>query len=91
MQKFHIYLYGRQVIVQGDHKPLEAIFKKPLIEAPPRLQRMLLKLTKYDLNVCYVPGKQPLEKQVLSDCLIRAPVDIIDPTSSDTYNQAASQ
>ena len=31
---------------------------------------MLLKLTKYDLKVRYVPGKQ----QVLSDCLSRAPV-----------------
>lgn len=79
VQKFHTYLYGRKVIVETDHKPLEAIFKKPLNEAPPRLQRMLLKLTKYDLNVRYVPGKQ----QVLSDCLSRAPVDIAEPTSTD--------
>ena len=44
-EKFHTYVYGRRIIVETDHKPLEAIFKKPLNAAPPRLQRMLLKLT----------------------------------------------
>ena len=43
-QKFHAYVYGRRVIVETDHKPLESIFRKPLNDAPPRLQRMLLKL-----------------------------------------------
>ncbi len=33
--------------------------------------RMLLKLTKYDLDVQYVSGKQ----QVISDCLSRAPIE----------------
>ena len=32
----------RRIIVETDHKPLESIFRKPLNEAPPRLQRMLL-------------------------------------------------
>ncbi|XP_032235873.2 uncharacterized protein LOC116617347 [Nematostella vectensis] len=80
VQKFHTYLYGRSVIVQTDHKPLESIFKKPLNDAPPRLQRMLLKLTKYDLNVNYVPGKQ----QVLYDCLSRAPIHIPETPSNDS-------
>ena len=34
-EKFHEYLYGRKVIVESDHKPLEAITKKPLASAPP--------------------------------------------------------
>ena len=76
-QKFHTYVYGRRVIVETDHKPLESIFRKPLNEAPPRLQRMLLKLTKYDLVVRYVPGKQ----QVISDCLSRAPLSETEPFS----------
>ena len=75
-QKFHTYVYGRRVIVETDHKPLESIFRKPLNDAPPRLQRMLLKLTKYDLDVRYVPGKQ----QVISDCLSRAPLSDSKPT-----------
>ena len=36
-EKFHEYLYGRHVIVESDHKPIEAIMKKCLASAPPRL------------------------------------------------------
>ena len=50
--------YGRDVTVQSDHKPLEAITNKPLACAPPRLQRMLLRLQRYNVKVVYVPGKQ---------------------------------
>jgi hypothetical protein len=45
---------GKRVTVKTDHK----IFKKSLNKAPRRLQRMLLKLTKNDLDVQYVLGKQ---------------------------------
>ncbi|XP_028514512.1 uncharacterized protein K02A2.6 [Exaiptasia diaphana] len=38
---------------------------------------MLLKLTKYDLEVRYVPGK----KQFISDCLSRAPISDTEPVS----------
>lgn len=56
MEKFHHYTYGRKVTVQSDHKPLENIHRKPLLSAPKRLQRMLLRPQKYDINVIYVPG-----------------------------------
>ena len=69
--------YGRSVIVETDHKPLELIFRKPLNEAPPRLQRMLLKLTKYDVVVRYVLRKL----QVISDCLSRVPLSETEPFS----------
>ena len=56
--KFHQYMYGKpSVSVQTDHKPLESILKKPLCNAPPRLQRLMLRLQPYDLVVHYVPGK----------------------------------
>ena len=42
--KFHQYIYGFLTKVQTDHKPLETIFKKPLHQVSPRLQRMLLRL-----------------------------------------------
>ena len=54
---FHHYIYGKQVEVATNHRPLEAIMKKPIAKAPPRLQRMMLKLQQYSLNVTYVPGK----------------------------------
>ena len=45
-EKFNQYIYGKEVTVQTDHKPLQAIQSKPLHKAPPRLQRMLLRLQK---------------------------------------------
>ena len=53
------YVYGREeVTIQTDHKPLECIFKKPLNTAPMRLQRMLLRLQIYNLNVRYHKGTE---------------------------------
>ncbi|KAI8511980.1 hypothetical protein Bbelb_110800 [Branchiostoma belcheri] len=39
-------------------KPLEPITRKPRSSAPARLQRMLLRLQKYDLLVQHRPGKE---------------------------------
>ena len=58
LERFHHYVYGRQVLVETDHKPLEAIVQKNLANAPPRLSRMLLRLQRYDTEVKYVPGKE---------------------------------
>lgn len=55
--RFHNYLYHQEFTVESDHKPLEAIMKKPLYATPPRLQCMLLHLQKYRLNIVYIPGK----------------------------------
>ena len=56
-EKFHQFMYGRTVEVETDHRPLQSIFNKPLHQAPARLQRFLLQLQKYDLQVNYKPGK----------------------------------
>ena len=59
----------QEVKAQTDHKPLEALFKKPLFQAPQRLQRMMLRLQRYDLQAEYEPGKNLL----IADTLSRAP------------------
>jgi hypothetical protein len=56
LERFHHYVYGRKVRVETDHKPLEAIVKKNLHNAPPRIARMLLRILCYDIEVVYVPG-----------------------------------
>ena len=43
--------------MESDHKPLEAVFKKHLSSAPPRLERMLLRIQKYDVQIKHPPGK----------------------------------
>jgi hypothetical protein len=39
--KFHQFLFGKEVLITSDHKPLEYIFNKPLHQAPLRLQKIL--------------------------------------------------
>ena len=56
--KSHHYLYNRKFVCQSDHKPLQDIHLKYLNDAPPRLQRLLLKLQPYDITMNYVPGSQ---------------------------------
>ena len=50
-QKFHTYIYGKETEVQTDHKPLEIILKKEIAKASPRVQRMMLRLQRYQLKV----------------------------------------
>ena len=57
LEKFHYYAFGRKVTIESDHKPLEAIMKKSIANAPPRIARMMLRVTKYDAEVKYVPGR----------------------------------
>ena len=65
--RFHDYIYGmKEIQVETDHKPLESILKKPLHQAPMRLQRMILQIQKYPLVVSYRPGKELLIADTLS-------------------------
>jgi hypothetical protein len=48
------YITGKEVTVESDHQALQKIFKKPLITAPKRLQRMLMILQRYKMTVKYI-------------------------------------
>ena len=67
-KKFHPYIFGKEVTVYNDHKPLEQILKKPLPAATMRLQKMILNLQWYDRIVKYRKGKE----MYLPDTLSRA-------------------
>ena len=54
--KLHQCICGKCTDVQTDHRPLESILRKPIAKASPRLQRMMLQLQRYTLNVMYAPG-----------------------------------
>ena len=67
--RFHTYLFGKNFKVHTDHKPLVMIWDKPLTSAPPRLQRLLIKIQGYNFDIEYKPGNTML----LSDTLSRLP------------------
>ncbi|KAL5021723.1 hypothetical protein ScPMuIL_000878 [Solemya velum] len=69
VQRYHTYLYGRQLHYFTDHKPLVMIIDKGLTNAPPRLQRMLLKLRGYSIQIEY----KPVKEMPLPDTLSRLP------------------
>ena len=78
--KFHHYIYGFHITIRSDHKPLESIMKKPLHQISPRLQRMLLKLQKYELTVRYTRGKD----MHVADTLSRAFINVQDENFDET-------
>ena len=64
--KFHHYLLGRSFVCNSDHQPLENIHLKHLSDAPPRLQRLLLKLQPYDIMIKYLSGHKVAAADALS-------------------------
>ena len=70
-ERFTQYALGKHFVIESDHKPLEMISKKSLRAAPARLQRMLLRLQKFDFTLKYRPGRE----MVLADSLSRLPMN----------------
>ena len=66
LERFHEYCYGRHIVVHGDHRPIEMILKKPLSQAPRRLQSLMLRLLRYDVEYQYKPGISLLIADTLS-------------------------
>ena len=71
--QFNQYLHGRALTtVETDHKPYVPIFQRSIHSAPKRLQRMLLRLQRYNLNVAYLPGSQMYIADMLSRAYLQA-------------------
>ena len=78
-ERFDQYLFGQEVTVETDHKPLEAILKKPLLIDPKRLQRMMMCLQNYQLKVVYKKGQE----RYITDTLSRAYLPVPDHISKN--------
>ena len=74
-ERFDQYVYGQQIIVESDHKPLEMISRKPTADAPKRLQRMLLRLQRYDIKVTYKRGTEMFIADTLSRTYLKTTQD----------------
>ncbi|XP_059049470.1 uncharacterized protein K02A2.6-like [Achroia grisella] len=57
-EKFNQFIYGRKITIETDHSPLVSLVKKPLNTASPRIQRMLIKLQKYQFDLVYKRGRE---------------------------------
>ena len=66
LEKFHYFTFGHPVVILTDHKPLIAISKKALINAPPHLQRLLLRMNNYNVSLKWIPGKEMIFADHLS-------------------------
>ena len=65
---WHHYLYGKKFIIYSDHNSLRWL--KSVKKPNSRLFNWSLKLSQYDFNIKYIPGKNNPE----SDCLSLNPV-----------------
>ena len=88
-KKFHFYIFRHPVTIKSDHKPLQAIFAKPLLAAPMRLQAMMLKLQPYDISVKYRPGKEIPVGDALSRANLPYDKPHIEPVLVNTVDHIA--
>jgi hypothetical protein len=65
-EKFEYFIYGKRTVVHSDHRPLQSIFEKPISATTPRLQRMLIRLVRFELDVKYKAGKTMYAADALS-------------------------
>ena len=64
VEHFHQYLFGKQCTLYTDHKPIESLVLKPLVDT--RIQCLMLRLTQYHINIEYKSGKLLLLSDFLS-------------------------
>jgi hypothetical protein len=80
-KRFDDYVYGRPITVETDHKPLVTILNKPLHAAPTRLQKMMLVLHRYNIDITYKQGKE----LHIADALSRAYLPETDGGETGQY------
>ena len=85
-KKFHDFIYGRETIIETDHKPITEIVNKPLHAAPVRLQSMLFQLQRYNLKFIYRRGTELHEADALSRAYITEEPGVEDNDQLDVLS-----
>ena len=81
LERLNHYSFGRTITVQSDHQPLQNTGKKSIVSASPRLQRLLLRLAHYDINIEFLHGKE----NVIADALSRVcPLQSNNPKTKES-------
>lgn len=86
MEYFENYTYGRHVMIQSDHKPLEIIVRKNLHSALKRLQRMLLRLQNFDYSIEYKKGTKMYFADTLSRTYLITDSDSVEENMHDIHS-----
>lgn len=81
LERFHSFVYGLpSFTAETDHCPLISIIKKNLNEMTPRIQRLMMRMQRYDCQLVYTPGKH----LIIADALSRAPTGgMVSTTEED--------
>lgn len=69
LERYHQYIFGQQVQVETDHKPLIGLVQKAIRECTTHIQRMRLQMQQRDFILAFKSGKE----FYLADALSRAP------------------
>ena len=85
-KQFHQF-FGKEFLVISDHKAIETILKKPLHQASPRIQLMMLRLLRYKLKVQYRPGSQLYSADTPSTASVREKVSLTEQEFSEDIVQ----
>lgn len=81
LERLHNFIFGGQITLQTDHKPLIGILQKCVADISPRLQRLMLRVHRYDVCLQYLQGKE----NVIADALSRiSPLPSTQKDSSDS-------
>ena len=77
VKHWHHYLHGQRVILETDHRPLEALLQKT--QQNSKCERWRLLLQTYDFTVKHIPGAS----NYMPDYLSRS---LVDPPSDDAFD-----
>ena len=84
LKRLNHYTFGRTITVQSDHQPLQSIWKKPIILTSLRLQRLLLRLAHYDINIEFLREKENVIADALSRvCPLQSSISKIKESNMD--------
>lgn len=72
-EKFSMYVLGKKIAIETDHKPLVPLLgTRHLDNLPPRVLRFRLRLARFSYSIEHVPGKL----LYIADTLSRAPLSV---------------
>ena len=64
--RFHNYIFGKNIIVETDHKPLLNIMAKSILKLSPHMQRMRMRQQSYDISLTHIKGTMVFIADTLS-------------------------